>query len=76
MNNWVTLSDDEKSALKNIMGNVPRTRPTVFNLESDKCDIGGEFAEMTEKQVSSEARDSAKRFRCVFRNASMLGKPN
>ena len=76
MNNWVTLSDDEKSALKNIMGNVPRTRPTGFNLDSDKCDIGGEFAEMTREQVSSEARDLAKRFRRVFRNASMLGKPN
>jgi hypothetical protein len=59
MNTWVEISDAEKQEFKRLANEVSST-PTFFNLESDKNDVGGHFAELTREEVCSAAESSAK----------------
>lgn len=56
---WIEISDAEKQEFKKLAREVPST-PTFFNLESDKNDGGGRFAEMTREEVVLSAEKSAR----------------
>jgi hypothetical protein len=59
MIDWVELTEEEKASFVKMANDVPVNCPTVFNLESDKHDCGGRFAEMTREQVIAAAEESA-----------------
>lgn len=60
MKDWIPLTDEEKELFTKMVNKIPVGHPTFFNLPSDRNDVGGKFAEMTNEQVMQAAEDSAK----------------
>lgn len=59
MKEWIEISEEDKLKFKELAQKASHA-PTCFNLESDKKDIGGKFAELTNEQVLEAAEKSAK----------------
>ena len=62
MNEWITLTDEERAEFVAMANDaeLKNSVPTVFNLESDKHDCGGKFAELSNEQILQAADESAK----------------
>ena len=61
IDNWVELSSEDLTEWRKNLKVAKSTVPTVFNLESDKHDSGGRFADLSQKQVLEAAEKSANR---------------
>jgi hypothetical protein len=59
MIDWIELTQEDKDEFF-AKANKPSSVPTMFNLQSDKNDVGGRFAEMSREEVLQAAEDSAK----------------
>ena len=59
MYNWVEISDVEKQEFKRLASEAISS-PTFFNLDSDRNDVGGHFANLTREEVILAAESSAR----------------
>ena len=60
MNSWVEISEKEKKVLVEAIKHQRCSIPQFFTLESDKNDVGGNFAEMSKEDILEAAKDSVR----------------